>query len=71
MVEPFDATVRKEVPLELATAKRLSVEPDTPCTVKRFWGVVVPIPTLLKAVTLSMELPVEEETLKGSRVVEP
>ena len=71
MVEPFDATVRKEVPLELATAKRLSVEPDTPCRVKRFWGVVVPIPTLLKAVTLKMEFPVEEETLKGSRVVLP
>ena len=32
---------------------------------------VVPTPTLPKAVTLRMEMPEEDETLKGSRVVVP
>ena len=43
----------------------------SPATCKAEEGVVVPTPTLPKAVTLKMEVPEEELTLKGSRVVVP
>ena len=65
------AMVKRDVPVEEATTNKLSVEPATPCRVKRFCGVVVLIPTLPKAVTLSIELVEEEETLKGSKVPAP
>ncbi len=65
------AMVKRDVPVEEATTNKLSVEPATPCRVKRFCGVVVLIPTLPKAVTLRMEVVEEEETLKGSKVVAP
>ena len=44
---------------------------DVPCTIKVAVGVVEPIPTLWLAVTLKTEIPVEEEMLKGSKVVVP
>ena len=42
-----------------------------PCTTKVAVGVVEPIPTLPPALTTKKEVPEEEATLNGSRVVEP
>jgi hypothetical protein len=47
VVEPLGEMVNKEEPVEEATTNKLSVDPETPWRVNRFWGVVVLIPTLL------------------------
>src|SRR3989344_1789235 len=47
------------------------LEEIEPITVKALPGVVVPMPTLPKAVTLKMEVLVDEDTSKGSTVPEP
>src|SRR3989344_3222844 len=47
------------------------LEEIEPITVKALPGVVVPMPTLPKAVTLNIEVSVEEETSKGSTVPVP
>src|SRR3989344_834003 len=69
---PKVSMVKRETPEEEATIKGLT-EPavEVPCTTKVASGVVVPMPTRERLVTLNMEEPVEEEMLKGSKAALP
>lgn len=72
VVEPLGKTENKLLPVEEATVNRLAIEVVTvPWTVNNPCGVVVPMPTFPPWVTLSMDVPEEELTLKGSKVVVP
>jgi hypothetical protein len=69
VVEPLGATLNREEPVEEATVKRLAVEVVfVPATTIKPKGVVVPMPTFPPAVTLKTETPLDEATLKGSKV---
>ena len=67
---PFEAMLKNEAPVEVATARRLVVAPAVPCTVKSDIGVDDPIPTFPFARTLKNDVLVDEATLKIS-LVEP
>ena len=72
VVEPLAPTTKSRVLLEEATWKTSKVgEVEVPSTTKVALGVVEPMPTLWLAVTLRMEMPEDDETLKGSKVVLP
>jgi len=67
VILPFEAIVSHCVPVEEATAKRLSVSPDTPVIARLADGVVLPIPTFPLARTVSIDTPVDDATLNGLR----
>jgi len=67
VILPFEAIVSHCVPVEEATAKRLSVSPDTPVIARLADGVVLPIPTFPLTRTVNIDTPVDDATLNGLR----